>query len=119
MRRQATRSGGKMQTRAWVSTVAVLVPLIGFAPRASANTIAPNTSGAPDVFGALVGVPVAGGDTGVLPYTAMSVTGTVFFSGTYESRVFTDNSICPGCLDFVYNFTNSPTSPDTIHRATV
>jgi PEP-CTERM motif len=103
-----------MNTRNRMSMLVMLVALVSFAPLASASLIGPGTTAPPDVFGFSPSGTVLA-DTGVLPYS------TSVYSGTYESRVFTDpnNPVCANCLGFVYTFTSDETSIDPIHRATV
>ena len=106
-----------MTNRVWANTLragVMLAALLSIVPPASANLIAPGTTAAPDVFGALGGTLLA--STGTLAYS------TSAYSGSYQSSVFSSdpaNPFCANCLDFVYMFTSDQTSIDPIHRATV
>ena len=86
----------------------ILTLCLVFATAASANTIGPGGSGAPDILsptGAIIG------DTGVLNFT----TGP-FLTGTTREIVIRDS--ITGDLDFIYAIHNNSTSTDGVGRST-
>jgi len=91
--------------------LAVLCAVLALSSSAFATSLAPGGSV----------VPTSLSVTGVTEIST-TISGTITtgtFSAFYQTGVFTDtnNVYCSGCLDFIYQFSNS--GPDTIERATM
>jgi hypothetical protein len=99
-----------MRKSLWI-ILAVLAIAMG-APALHADSLSPGASGPPD--------PLTFGGT------LLADTGVMFaqvpeqFDLEYDERVYSDpaNVLCPGCVDFVYQFFNSPSSIDSIDSTT-
>lgn len=78
----------------------VCVMLVALAPLAQANLLPPGDTVSPDTFAAISG-PTLATNSGTI------TAGT--FTGSFTTSVISDplNVFCAGCLDFVYQFTNS------------
>lgn len=96
--------------RKTVRIVTALLALFLAVPLVHANIIGPGQSGPPD--------PLNAGGTQLAFTTGTMNTPT--WSATYSAWVYSDptNTFCAGCLDFVYQFTNSPNSQDVLERFT-
>lgn len=90
--------------------VSALLLLVLAVPLVHANIIGPGQSGPPD--------PLNAGGT-QLNFTTGTMT-TPTWTATYSEWVYADpnNTFCVGCLDFVYQFTNSANSNDNLERFT-
>jgi hypothetical protein len=91
----------------------ILLVGVTFVPiQASTLNSPPPVSAPPDIFGACVGCTQ-------LAYTSNSAV-TATFTATMAAAVYLDpsNTFCAGCLDFVYQISNSSASTDSISRVT-
>jgi PEP-CTERM motif len=98
------------------------------APWASANIIPPGGSNTPDALAGsgnvttqvLLGGTVVATTSGT--FTGVDFLGNTAFTGSYTENVIASapglNVFCTGCLDFVYAFSNDPTSAGPINRTT-
>jgi hypothetical protein len=100
-------------TKKFLTCTFAVAACLFFAGSVNANVIAIGSSSALDIF--------AAGPTGPQQGSTLSGTLSGSFTSPYTESVFQDggslNPLCPTCLDFVINLTNS--AGDSIHRITV
>jgi hypothetical protein len=108
------RNTFRMWRMAAITPIAICFGLLTFTPSAHALIINPGdnlaTTGAGGVSGTLIY------DTGLLPFTGKDVTNTVVFTGELDAQVYRESG---GTLDFLYQFSDDASSPDSIARFTV
>jgi hypothetical protein len=93
------------------------VGLLASVPSAKADILPP--TGGVGVPNALTEAGVLLASTGVSPWTMTDASGAIVASGLYNAFVFSGNPTNPfGGLDFVFWFSNSAGSTDSVNRAT-
>jgi PEP-CTERM motif len=86
--------------------------VLGFTGVAQASILLPGQVLAPTGTASVSGPVLA--DTGAVPFIGLNAFNVAVFTGTVDTQVISDS----GGLDFVYQFTNSPNSVDSIQRLT-
>ena len=102
---------GVSLARGVVCPAVAIVACLVLSGTAQASILAPNSGATiPDIFSTCCGTVLATSG----PQTFTSADQTLTF--TFSSAVFSDSSICSGCLTFVYQIANSEHSTDSIVR---
>jgi hypothetical protein len=102
---------GAILTRRITVIVFAIVACFVLSGTAQASIIGPgDSSSTPDIFVTCCGTLVASSG----PQTFTSADGNLTF--TFNSAVYRSDTICAGCLNFLYQVTNSPNSIDAIGR---
>jgi hypothetical protein len=88
------------------------VGVLGFTGVAQSSILLPGQVLAPTGAATTSGPVIA--NTGAVPFVGLNAFNVPVFTGTVDTQVVSDS----GGLDFVYQFTNSPNSVDSIERLT-